>query len=187
MKDFKEKLKELLPAYRFNHSLRVEKAAEKLAKHYGADVSKASLAGLLHDCARYKEGDALLKEAKKFGLKPDKFESLQPKLIHARLSAVVARKKFGVSDKSVLSAISKHTVGSEKMTLLEKVIYLADHIEGGRKFKGVSKLRGLAFRDMDKAIAESTGSMLLSLVRKGLLISEQTVRTRNYYLKRKNG
>ena len=82
----------------------------------------------------------------------------------------------------ILSAISKHTVGSENMSMLEKIVYIADHIESDRRFKGVEKIRRHAFSNIDRAIAESTSLMINKLLAKGFPISEQTVRTRNYYL-----
>lgn len=175
-------LKKWLPKDRYDHSVRVEKTAVTLAEHFGVDIKKASTAALLHDCGRYAGGKELLAEAKKHGLKISKIELFQPKLVHARLGAVIAKKIFKVKDKDILSAISKHTVGSENMTMLEKIIYISDHIESGRRHEGVDKARKLAYSNIDSAIVESTGSMIIALAKKRLPICEQTVKTRNYYL-----
>lgn len=182
MRQLKDKLKIWLKKDRFAHTLRVEKTALALAKHYGANEKKTSLAALLHDCGRAVEGRKLLGEAKKYGLKISAIEAFQPKLIHARLGAAVAKKVFGARDAAVLSAIAKHTVGGDKMGLLDKIIYLADHIESGRRYKGVEKVRKLAFKNMDMAIIGSLGLMINCLTEKGLPLCEQTVRTRNNLL-----
>ncbi|MBI5701477.1 bis(5'-nucleosyl)-tetraphosphatase (symmetrical) YqeK [Candidatus Saganbacteria bacterium] len=153
-------LKKWLPKDRFNHSLRVEKEAIKLAKHYKVSLDQASIAALLHDCGKYIEAGHM----------------------HARLGAVLAKEVFGIHDHNILNAIAKHTVGSENMTILEKILYLADHIESGRRFNGVEKIRAMAYKNMDKAIIMSTSMMIGSLLESGYPISEQTIRTRNYYI-----
>ncbi len=182
-KDLLKRLKKMLDKDRFEHSLRVEKSALELAKHYKENPEKASIAALLHDCGRYVPPSEMAKEAKKFGINLSSLEISQPKLIHAKLGAKVAKKIFKIKDRLILSAIKKHTTGSPKMALLEKIIYLADHIEHGRRFKEVSTLRKLAYKNMDKAIVASTTSMLKSLISKGLLICRETIETRNYYIK----
>lgn len=182
MSQIEDKLKGLLPEERFKHSLRVKDEALKLARRLNIDPKKAETAALLHDCARYLEGPQLVEAARKFKMKVEKIEEFEPKLLHARLSARIARRDFKISDPEVLSAIEKHTVGSEKMSDLEKVIYLADHIEAERDFKDVQKIRELAYRDPDAAIAASAGSMIRHLLELGQPIFEQTVRTRNHYL-----
>ncbi len=182
MQNLKEELKNWLPRDRFEHSLRVEKAALKLAEHFGVDRKKASTAALLHDCGRYVEGKKLIAKAKKLGLKVSEIEAFQPKLLHARLGAETAKRVFKIKDKEVLLAISRHTVGASGMTALEKIIYLADHIESGRRYGKVNRVRRFAFSDLDKAIVESTSSMIADLIKKGLPVAEQTIRTRNYFL-----
>lgn len=177
-----EKLKAVLDPERFNHSLRVEKIALVLARKYRVSTKKASLAALLHDYARQYDRPGLLRQAAKFKLCLDPVSRSEPKLLHAELSALLAKRDFGISDKDILGAISKHTIGAPRMTRLEKIIYLADHIEEGRNFSGVAKVRRLAQRDLDKAVLESTANMLKMLLAKGLPIHPGTIETRNYYL-----
>lgn len=176
------KLKKHLEKGRFNHSLRVKKEAVKLAEFWGEDIEKAAAAGLLHDCGRYIEGSDIIKESRKFGIKITELDRFEPKILHAPLSAVIAKKVFGVRDKNILSAIASHTLGRKNMSQLDKIVYLADHIEPGRRFNDVKKIRRLAYKDLDSAVLESLGSMIKALVKKGVPISEQTVRTRNYYV-----
>lgn len=126
----------------------------------------------------------MLKEARRLKLKIDPISRFEPKLLHAGLSARLAKKHFGIRSKEILNAISKHTIGAPGMSKLEKIIYLADHIEEGRNFLEVSKTRRLAFKDLDQAIVETSSQMLSFLLKKGLPIHPGTVETRNYYLLR---
>lgn len=184
LKQLREKLAKLLPFDRFEHSKRVERVAVVLAQKHKINQEKVRVAALLHDCARYLDRTGMLKEAKKLGLNIDPIAKFEPKLLHAELSAKLAKKLFGVKDKAILQAIASHTVGTEKMSLLDKIIYLADHIEESRNYHGVNKVKKLAFSDLDAAIAESTGAMIQHLLNKGLPIFEGTVKTRNHYLLR---
>ncbi|KPJ66584.1 hypothetical protein AMJ44_08245, partial [candidate division WOR-1 bacterium DG_54_3] len=124
----------------------------------------------------------LLRQARRFKLEIDPVSKFEPKLLHAELSALLAKRDFGIVSEQVLKAISKHTIGAPKMTKLEKIIYLADHIEEGRNFSGVKKIRRLAAKNLNRAIIESSSNMLNFLLRKWLPIHPGTVRTRNYYL-----
>jgi predicted HD superfamily hydrolase involved in NAD metabolism len=180
----KAKLKELLPRDRYEHSLRVERSALALAKHYRVPVSKASTAALLHDCSRFLSPGQMLAKAIALGLKVGRTEKFQPKLLHARLSAIFARKLFKVTDRQVLTAIERHTVGAEKMSCLDQIIYLADHIEEERDYQGVHEVRKLAYRDINAAVAASTSHMIAALLKKGLPVFEETVKTRNAHLLR---
>ena len=57
----KERLKECLTEERYSHTLGTAHCAIKLAQKYKLDEQKAFLAGLLHDCAKCKSNDELLK------------------------------------------------------------------------------------------------------------------------------
>ncbi|MFH1684639.1 MAG: bis(5'-nucleosyl)-tetraphosphatase (symmetrical) YqeK [Candidatus Margulisiibacteriota bacterium] len=177
-----KKLKANLDRSRFEHSLRVEKTAVTLARRHGVSVIKASLAALIHDYARKYSRVELLKQARRFKIKIDPVSQFEPKLLHAELSALLAKKDFKILDKQVLAAIRKHTVGAPKMSKLDKIIFLADHIEEGRSFSGVRKVRRLATKDLDGAVAESAANSLKYLLKLGLPICSGTIQTRNYYL-----
>lgn len=179
-----KKLKQELDPARFKHSLGVEKTALALARRYRVSKQKTSLAALLHDCARKYDRPALLRQAKKFGLKIDPVSRFEPKLFHAELSALLAKQDFGIRSAEILNAIRKHTLGAPGMRKLEKIIFLADHIEEGRDFAGVKKLRQLAGRDLDQAIVASTSLTLKHLLAKGLPVHPGSIRTRNHYLLR---
>lgn len=180
----REKLRLLLDRERFSHSLSVEKTARQLAKIYGADEERAALAALLHDCAKYMSGKTLLLEAKKHGIKFHASFERQPHLLHGPVSAFIAGERFGIRDKGVLAAIKNHTSGRPGMSRLEEIIYLADHIEPGRSYKNVGKIRKTAKRDINKTIALVAEEMLKYLLSKDREIYPATLTTRNYYLKK---
>ena len=172
-----------MPSDRFDHSLRVAKCAMELAIHYTLDQEKAKIAAILHDCSRYLDREGMVKQAEAFGIKLSEIERFEPKLIHADLSAEIAKREYGVQDPEILKAIAEHTLGSDEMSELSKIVYLADHIESDRDYQGVEKVRGLAFKALDQAIALSTGFMIQHLLDNNLPIALQTVKTRNRYLK----
>jgi predicted HD superfamily hydrolase involved in NAD metabolism len=176
------RLRQTLDSERFEHSLRVEKIARALAKKWKVSELQVIPAALLHDCARRFDRKGLLREAKKIGLKIDPVQKTEPKLLHAELSAYLAKKEFGVSAPSILKAIGRHTTGAPAMSRLEKVIYLADHIEEGRNFKGLHSIRALAFKNLDEAVLASTTRMIAYLLEAGLPIHPASMETRNYLL-----
>lgn len=177
-----KKLKATLDPERFEHSLRVEKIALALGKRYRVSQKNISLAALLHDCARRYDRKGLLKKAREMGLAVDAVKRSEPKLFHGEIGARLAGKEFGVKAPDIPNAIRRHTTGAPGMSKLEKIIYLADHIEEERNFRGVHKLRSLAFKDLDQAVFEAASSMLRFLLSKKLPIHPETLRTRNYYL-----
>lgn len=149
----RKKLKESLSKSRFEHTLGVEFTAASLAMKYDADIDRAELAGLLHDCAKCIDDEEKLEECKKYNVELTAVEKRNPFLIHSKLGAVYAREKYGVDDDEILSAIRWHTIGRANMTLLEKIIFIADYIEPGRdKAKNLDLIRRIAFEDIDEAM-----------------------------------
>lgn len=172
---------ELRPA-RFRHCRDVSQTAVRLAERWDADIEKARLAGILHDCARNLKGEELLKTSRQFGMIPSPLELLQPALIHAPLGAIIAKRRFGISEPQVLQAIRRHTTGAPQMTLLDKVIYLSDCIEPGRNFSGVRKIRDMAVEDLDAAVLLAYEHSILFVVANGGLLHPNTVEGRNSLL-----
>ena len=136
---------------RIPHVLGTEQEAIRLAERYGADVEKARRAALLHDCTKKLEMDEQLALCRQYGIELDELEQNALKLLHARTGAAVARDVFGVDDE-IYSAILWHTTGRAGMTLLEKIIYLADYIEPSRDFPGVDRLRSVCYEDLDRGL-----------------------------------
>ena len=177
-----KELKGLLSPARFKHSLRVREKALQLSNLHGINAKKASVAGLLHDVARYMDRAHLLAFALKNNIKVDAVSRLEPKLLHAPISAYIARKRFKIKDPAVLEAIRCHTLGKKNMSLLDKVIYIADHTEEGRTHAGAKRSRELAKKDLNKAVVEVSSSMINYLLKKGLPVHSRTYEVRNYYL-----
>ena len=142
----------MLQPRRVAHVWGCEHEARRLAERWGGDVSDAAEAGILHDITKkFSLTDQLLL-SEKYGIINDTIETANPKLLHAKTGAAMSRDLFGVPA-HIESAIRWHTTGHENMTLLEKIIYLADYIEPTRDFPGVERLRALAYSDLDAAMA----------------------------------
>lgn len=170
--------RELRPA-RFRHSRDVSQTAVRLAERWEADVEKARIAGILHDCARNLKGSELLKTAQEYGLVPNRMELLQPALIHAALGSLIAERRFGVRDSEILQAIRRHTTGASRMTLLDKIIYLADCIEPGRSFPGAERIRELSGKNLDQALLAAYEHSIRFVVANGGILHPDTVEGRN--------
>ena len=153
--------------------------AVKLAEHYGADVKKAELAGLVHDCAKDLSMDECLELAKRHGYEPDEISLRNMSLLHAPLGAYLAKELFHIEDEEIQGAIAYHTTGRKDMTLLEKIIFLADYIEEGSSFPGVEELRELAFIDLNRAILTSLEFSIHNVMKRGRLLHPLTVEARN--------
>lgn len=175
--EIKNKLRNSLSERRYVHSLGVADEAKRLAALYGADEEKAYLAGLLHDCA--KETDEPVKRCRDFGVELDDIMKRNKGLIHGPLGAEIARADFGIDDEEILGAIRWHTVGKAGMTLLEKIIYIADMTEKNRDFEGVEELREAVNSDLDEAILLSITQHLKVLEKRGALIHPNTILLRN--------
>lgn len=177
-----KRLRSLLGPARFKHSLRVRNMVLYLSKSHSVNTKKARIAGLLHDVSRHMDRNGLLRFAEKIKMNIDPISRFEPKLLHAALSAYIAKKTFGIKDAQVLKAISSHTLGRKDMSILEKLVYVADHVEEGRTHAGVMAARKLAKADLDQAIVAISGSMIKYLVGKGLPVHPMTVEVRNYYI-----
>ena len=136
---------------RIPHVLGTEQEAIRLAERYGADVEKARVGALLHDCTKKLDMEAQLALCRHYGIQLDELEQKALKLLHAKTGAAIARDVFGV-DEEIYSAILWHTTGHANMTLLEKILYLADYIEPSRDFPGVDKLRAVCYKDLDAGL-----------------------------------
>jgi predicted HD superfamily hydrolase involved in NAD metabolism len=180
--DLITKLAEELSPERLEHSLGVVEAGVHLARRWGANEEQVRLAGLLHDCAKGMSPDELLHWALAFDIVRNDIERVCPDLLHGPVGAMLAWKKYGVTDAAVLSAIRLHTLGGEKMSLLERIIYLADYVEPGRAFPGVEELRVLAEQDLNLALLRAMEGTIRYVLERGLPLHPQTVRARNSLL-----
>lgn len=179
-----ESLKEVLNESRYKHSLGVKEVAQDLAVIYGYNEDKAILGGVLHDCARYLSNDALLQECDLRHISITEIERSCPVLLHAKVGALFARIKYGVEDEEVINAITYHTTGRPKMTLLEKIIFTADYIEPYRKpLPRIDEIRKAAYRDLDYAVVLILENMVNYLKDSQKAMDQTTLQTYEYYKK----
>ena len=141
----------LLKPNRVAHVLGCRDMAVELAKRWGADVTDAARAGLLHDITKAIDGPLQLTLCSEYGTMLNDFSRRYPKTLHALTGSLVAERIFGEKE-AVVNAIRHHTTGKADMSLLEKIIYIADYVEPNRTIAGVDQLRHLAFTDLDAAL-----------------------------------
>ena len=167
---------------RYKHVLGVVAAAEKLAKLYGANVKEARLAAYIHDAAKYTKATDAISFLEKRGYSLSEEDKSMPELLHGLVGAIIGRDIMAIPYESVFNAARYHTTGRENMTLLEKVIFVADYIEPSRNFPGVMELRQLACEDLDRAIIKAYDNTIKYVIDGGKLIHTDTIRARNYLL-----
>ncbi|MEE0954693.1 MAG: bis(5'-nucleosyl)-tetraphosphatase (symmetrical) YqeK [Eubacterium sp.] len=181
-KAIEEKLKEELTSDRYRHTLGVTYTACALAMRYDADMDKARAAGLLHDCAKCIPNDKKIEICSEQHIPVTPFELSHTALLHAKLGPYIARKRYNVTDPDVLDAINWHTTGKPEMTLLEKIIYIADYIEPNRdKAPNLYEVRKLAFRDIDRCMYRILKDSVDYLSEKPDAMDEMTMRAYAYY------
>lgn len=166
---------------RFEHVLGVEQSAIALAKRYGCSVEKASIAALTHDYAKERSADEFrfIIENKGFDLNLLRWGNA---IWHGFVGAYFVEHELGITDHDILEAIRLHTTGAPQMSLLSKIIYVADYIEPGRDFPGVEEARRLAVLDLDQAVAFETKQTLQYLIGKNFPIYPKTIETYNQWV-----
>ena len=141
---------------RYLHTLGVSDTAANLAYCHGADGERARLAGLLHDCAKYYSDEEMIALCDRYEIALTDIERKNPALIHGKLGACLAKKRYGVKDSEIASAIRCHTTGKPDMTLLEKILYAADYIEPERHMDcapyPLELVRKTCFQDLDRGV-----------------------------------
>lgn len=152
-KKIRKQLEKNLDAKRYEHTLGVAYTAAALAMCHGGDIEKATVAGLLHDCAKCLSDEKRISICEKNHLPINDIERRNPSLLHAKAGCILATTEYDVEDSEIIDAIRSHTTGRPGMTLLEKIIFVADYIEPGRnKAENLGEVRPLAFRDLDEAL-----------------------------------
>ncbi len=179
---YRREIEETLSPYRAHHSVCVAQEAVKLAKCYGADVQKAETAGILHDSTKEMPPEIQLQMIEDFGIILSQVEQRSHKLLHAISGAVAAQTRFGVVDREILDAIRYHTTARANMSLLEKVIYLADFVSADRDYEGVEKLRVRAYQDLNGTLIECLAYTICELSEKQHLIHPDTFEAYNNLL-----
>jgi predicted HD superfamily hydrolase involved in NAD metabolism len=170
-------------APRLSHCLRVEAMAIDLAAHYDVDQSHAAQAGLMHDLAKCFKPERLLAMAVEADIAVDPVDAAHPHLLHAEVSALVARQEFGIEAKDVLDAIANHTLGHPAMSPLSCIIFLADSLEPGRgQTEALNYLRSLSYQDLSTAVYKTCDTTLAHLMERGRPIHPRALLTRNWFL-----
>lgn len=170
---------------RYEHTIGVMYTAASLAMCYGEDVGQALTAGLLHDCGKYCPPKDQIKLCEKYGVSLTQSELDMPALIHAKLGACLAEQEYGIQDQEILDAVSYHTTGRQGMTMLEKIIYIADYIEPNRKeIPGLDEIRSIVFQDIDRAVYLCARRTAHYLTDAGRAVDPATVSTYEYYEKK---
>ena len=174
-----------VPPSRIKHILGVEQMAIDLAIHYQVDKQQAAIAGLLHDLAKYFKPQKLLEMAQIAGVEIDPISAANPHLLHADVSAILARDTFKVTDIEVLDAIANHTLGRPGMNELSCIVYLADTLEPGRgNTPELEHLRKICYQNLDKALFQTCDYSLKFLLETHCLIHPRTIATRNWFLQK---
>ncbi|MBF8982157.1 bis(5'-nucleosyl)-tetraphosphatase (symmetrical) YqeK [Lutibacter sp. B2] len=179
LEEIKSVLKNRLKHKRYIHSLGVERTAVELAKIYGVSCEQVSIAGLLHDYAKNLSDNELRCCAKEFEISIDDVFINQKGLLHGFVGAELIKKDFNIKDDEIINAIRYHTTGRGNMTLMEKIIYLADYIEPNRNFEGVENIRSDAFENIDHALISAFDHTINYVILKGELIHPLTITARN--------
>jgi putative nucleotidyltransferase with HDIG domain len=162
--EIKLKLQNSVSTKTYEHCLRTMDEAVRLAIRYNVDKEKAKIAGLLHDCGKLLNENA-------------------HNILHSKFGAEHAKSNYSVEDIDILNSIRYHTTGREAMTMLEKIVYIADKIEPNRNYSGVEEIRSLAYDDIDKAIIKSLMSTIEYVKQRNLQLDIESVKSLNYLIK----
>ena len=180
------KVEEQLDRVRYEHTMGVMYTAAAMAMRYGADLEQTMVAGLLHDCAKCIPADDKIQLCIENDIPISEAEQKNPGLLHAKLGAFLAKTKYDIADEKILDAITYHTTGCPDMTLLDKIVYIADYIEPNRtEAPNLTKIRNLAFEDIEACLLAILEDSLAYLQTKDEVIDPMTEQTYLYY--KKNG
>ena len=151
--ELKEIVKSKMSLKRFTHTLGVVEMSEKLAKIYNADIEKCKVAALLHDICKEMDMEYIKNICKNNFMNELSEEDLENnEILHGFAGSYYVKTELGINDKEILNAIKYHTIGAKNMTLVEKIVYIADAIEYGRNYPSVVEIREEIFKNLDKGI-----------------------------------
>lgn len=179
-----QKIQMRMSEQRFKHVLGVEETAVALAKKYDASPEKASIAALTHDYAKERPDEEFKMVIVRDGFDPELL-NYNNAIWHGLVGASFVERELGITDAEILHAIRVHTTGAAKMSLLDKIIYVADYIEPGRDFPGVQDARAIAWADLDEAVAFETKHTLAHLLAQEQQIYPKIIETYNYWVAKK--
>ena len=174
------RLQERVKPSRYQHSMGVSQTAEQLARIYGADEEAAAVAGLLHDWDKALSNKELQKKAKKLRLAPRKVRKAMPGVLHSYTAGATLGKEFPELSKKVLRAISRHTTGAVRMTDLDKIVFVADIIEPGRRFPDIDELRAVVGEvSLDELYYRTYRNTIMYLLESGMPVHPDSLKIWN--------
>lgn len=185
-KEFLEILKTRLTSQRLYHSICVAEKAQHLADIFGGDRDKSYTAGLIHDIMRYEPAEKMIEIIERDGQILSESEKNITVTLHAVAGEVYLRTELGVTDEEILSAVRYHTTGKEDMSLLEKIIYVADLTSDDRDYPDVKEVRAMAEESLDKTCLRGLSFTIEDNARKCRPIHIDTVKAYNYLAERIN-
>jgi predicted HD superfamily hydrolase involved in NAD metabolism len=176
-------LAENVSAHRLQHILGVEQMCVELAHRHQVNPSKAAQAGLMHDLAKFFKPHRLLEMAKQNGIEIDSICAANPHLLHADVSAIVAREEFGVTDEEILEAIRNHTLGRPNMSSLSCIVFVADALEPNRGDRPeLEAMRQISWQNIYKSVQQTCDYSLKYLLDSHKIIHPRVISTRNWAL-----
>lgn len=178
-KEIMERLTARLKPSRLQHSICVAECAERLAKRHGCDPEIAKMTGLLHDICKNDNSDIQLQIIKNGGIMLTALEKSSPPLYHAMAGAAYLQTELGIRDQDVLNAVRYHTTGRAGMSLLEKVIFIADLASADRDYPDVEVVRRLAEQSLEEALLYALEFLVCDLVKKKKYLHPDTVEAYN--------
>lgn len=180
--EMKKKLKKALDKERYEHTKGVMYTAASMAMAHGSSIEQAMVAGLLHDCAKCIPNNEKLALCDKHHILVTPPEAENPSLLHAKLGALLAESEYDITNPEILHAIKVHTTGEPDMSVLDKIIFIADYIEPGRdKAPNLTKIRQLAFKDLNACMAQILRDTLIYLKQGNEMIDPTTEMTYAFY------
>lgn len=170
-------VRSLVSPGRWRHILGVVDEARRLARLNGLPGRKAALAAYLHDAAKEMPPDAMLSLLEGTPFRLDRHERKITALWHPHASAALAFKAWGVRDKAVLEAVRRHALGGPDMGPLARVLFVADYVEPGRRFKGAREARLRSRRSLSDGVRLKCEGTMAYLRRRRLSIHPRLKRT----------
>lgn len=187
MHKIRKQLIKALDSKRYEHTQGVAYTSSALAMRYGEDIRKAELAGLLHDCAKCLDNEKKIHICKKNDISISDAEQRNPFLLHAKVGGHLAKTKYKIDDEDIINAILYHTTGRPGMSLLEKIVYIADYIEPGRDHApNLDEVRSLSFQDLDEALLRILEDILVHLKESSKEIDPMTQMTYEFYKRKQS-
>lgn len=185
VKEICDDLQKKLKPERFSHTIGVAYTAACLSMCYGEDVNRAYRAGILHDCGKYMDGEASLEFCLKNGIEITETERMKPgALLHAKTGAYIAKNLYKETDEEVIKSILTHTTGDANMSILQKIIFVADFIEPGRKnLPMMDSIRAMAFKDIDVCV-KLTYESIIGYIKNGTegeVVDEKSLKAFEFY------